>query len=254
MVLEKMKDNIVLWTCKLCGYDWRGKSPKVRSMRPHCYQCGSWSVKVKDWLIDKEKWEKARLDALERSVWRCQACGQKLNLSAPVHHLDYDDYYHPDNLICLCPHCHFLIHGKSPSYIRGKISMIFGMILIILGVLGINEVKISQTPIAQTPLVLAFIGVPLGIGLILLAFRLTKETRKVQKSAKKVIKKRQKLQAAILVKSELTMSQINGIFYCQQCMREISEQEFEDFGGLCKQCRGMPFQKEFPSPPGFPKP
>ncbi|MEW6162538.1 MAG: HNH endonuclease signature motif containing protein [Nitrospirota bacterium] len=269
-----MKDNVVLWTCKLCGNNWRGKSPKFRATRPHCSRCGSWFVRVKDWLIDSERWKKARLDALERADWQCQACRQRLDTSAPVHHLDYSDYYNPDNLVCLCPHCHFLIHGKAPSYILGKVSMIFGIISIILGVLGINEVRISQTSISQATVVLAFIGLLFGLGLILLALWLTKETRKVRgmvkellrsgrnstfaagfkMGVKKVIKKQPKHQEAISsIESEVTGAQINGIFYCQQCLREISEQEFEEFGGLCRQCRGMPSQKGFPAPPGFPK-
>lgn len=248
-----MKDNVVLWICKSCGYAWRGKSPKVRATRPHCSRCGSQNVRVKDWLIDRERWEKARQNALVRADWKCQACGYKLGNSAPVHHLNYSDYYHPDNLVCLCPHCHFLIHKKSPSYIIGKISTFFGIISIILGILSINEMRISQSPISQATLVLAFIGLPLGTGLILLALRLTKETRKVRGAVKKVINERLELQEAISVESEVIGTQTNEIFHCQQCGKEISEQEFDELLGLCRQCRGMPSQKGFPAPPRFPK-
>jgi len=248
------KENLVLWTCRSCGYDWRGKSPRVRASRPHCSRCGSRNVGVKDWLIDKERWERARHDALERVNWQCEACGRRLSPLEPVvHHLNYDDYYHLDNLVCLCPHCHYLVHGKIPSYIRGKVCMIFGIIAMIVGFLAINEVRISPASVPHATLLLAFIGIPLGIGLILLALKLTRETRKVRRAVKRVVKNRLGLPKATLVKDEVTELQTDEIFYCQGCGKEISEQEFEEFGGLCKWCRGMPLQKEFPAPPGFPK-
>ena len=77
------KENLVLWTCRSCGYDWRGKSPRVRASRPHCSRCGSRNVGVKDWLIDKEKWERARLDALERVNWQCEV-GVPPSLVPPI--------------------------------------------------------------------------------------------------------------------------------------------------------------------------
>ncbi|RKY30798.1 MAG: hypothetical protein DRP74_06275 [Candidatus Omnitrophota bacterium] len=42
-------------------------------------------------------------------------------------------------------------------------------------------------------------------------------------------------------------------FRCESCNRRISEEEYEEHGGLCRYCRGMPTQRGFPSPPGFPK-
>jgi hypothetical protein len=237
------KDNLVLWTCRSCGYDWRGKSPKVRATRPRCSRCGSWSVRVKDWLIDKERWKRARLDAFERANWQCEACGRDLNVSARVHHLSYDDYYHLDNLVCLCPHCHYLIEGKTPSYAFGVLSIIFGIIALFVGFLGgMNGV-----------LVLAFIGIPLGAGLLLLALRLTSETRKVRRAVRKAVKSRLKVPETILIENEEVELQTDENFYCQGCGREISEQESSDFGGLCRWCRGMPLQRGFPAPPGFPK-
>lgn len=176
------KDNLVLWACKLCGYEWRGKSPRVRAGPPYCSQCGSRSIKVKDWLIDQERWKKTRIDAFERANWQCQACGRKVDHSGRVHHTNYDNYYDINNLVCLCSHCHFLIHGKNPSYIFGKIFLILGIISIILGALGINEIRISQDPVRTATFVLALTGLPVGIALIILAFILTKETIKVRRA------------------------------------------------------------------------
>lgn len=42
-------------------------------------------------------------------------------------------------------------------------------------------------------------------------------------------------------------------YFCIQCGEEIPEHEFEEFSGLCKKCRGISIQENFPSPPGFPK-
>lgn len=42
-------------------------------------------------------------------------------------------------------------------------------------------------------------------------------------------------------------------FRCEVCNRQISEEEYYEFNGLCRYCRGGPIQKGFPSPPGFPK-
>jgi len=42
-------------------------------------------------------------------------------------------------------------------------------------------------------------------------------------------------------------------YRCKACNRIISKEEYEEFDGLCRWCRGAPTQKGFPSPPGFPK-
>lgn len=45
----------------------------------------------------------------------------------------------------------------------------------------------------------------------------------------------------------------NEKFYCESCNKRISEEEYDEHGGLCRYCRGAPTQQGFPSPPGFPK-
>lgn len=51
-----------------------------------------------------------------------------------------------------------------------------------------------------------------------------------------------------------TIEEIEEEYRCKTCHRRISEEEYEEFNGLCRWCRGAPTQKGFPSPPGFPKP
>jgi len=42
-------------------------------------------------------------------------------------------------------------------------------------------------------------------------------------------------------------------YRCGMCNKEISQEEYEEFNGLCRRCRGGPIQRGFPSPKGFPK-
>ncbi len=42
-------------------------------------------------------------------------------------------------------------------------------------------------------------------------------------------------------------------YRCTMCNREISQEEYEEFNGLCRRCKGGPIQRGFPSPKGFPK-
>jgi len=43
-------------------------------------------------------------------------------------------------------------------------------------------------------------------------------------------------------------------FICKNCGRKISGYDFYNHDGLCKYCRGIMIQKNFPpGPPGFPK-
>ena len=44
----------------------------------------------------------------------CQMCHSKENLKA--HHLSYDDFYNPDNLISLCDKCHSQVHAFTKAY------------------------------------------------------------------------------------------------------------------------------------------
>lgn len=124
------KDDLVLWSCKLCSYEWKGKSPYTRITRPYCRRCSSWSVRAKDWLINKEKWNHIKQYVLKRANWKCQACGCRINKSFYIHHSSYDNYYDVKNLVCLCRRCHFIIHGRSKSYIIGKRLLTSGIILI----------------------------------------------------------------------------------------------------------------------------
>lgn len=44
----------------------------------------------------------------------CQMCHSKNNLRA--HHLSYDDFYDPDNLVALCDKCHSQVHAFTKAF------------------------------------------------------------------------------------------------------------------------------------------
>ena len=59
-------------------------------------------------LLDP-RWQKKRLEVLERAGWKCQACSQEAK-TLHVHHLIYtakEPWEEPnENLECLCEDCH----------------------------------------------------------------------------------------------------------------------------------------------------
>ncbi len=118
--IKNESQNYVKWKCCNCGYKWKGLSPHARSKRPTCSSCGSWNVRVDNWLIDKNKWEGIKKKVIERDDFRCQRCGIKVNLDeARIHHTSYYDYYNSNFLITLCIFCH---HHKHKSFSE-KISL-----------------------------------------------------------------------------------------------------------------------------------
>jgi 5-methylcytosine-specific restriction endonuclease McrA len=74
----------------------------------------SYSEKLRD-----PRWQKKRLQVLERAGWICQVCGtgeQELQ----VHHPRYVNCREPwqyDNLISLCASCHSRHHVRSKPYV-----------------------------------------------------------------------------------------------------------------------------------------
>jgi 5-methylcytosine-specific restriction endonuclease McrA len=67
-------------------------------------------------LLDP-RWQKKRLEILQRDDWRCQSCGEK-EKTLHVHHTEYfhgcDPWDYPDILmITLCDHCHESEHDNE---------------------------------------------------------------------------------------------------------------------------------------------
>ena len=65
-------------------------------------------------LLKSPKWQKKRLEILERDEFKCQACGEK-EKTLHVHHVIYDNSLKPWEysnwkLITLCEDCHKLLH------------------------------------------------------------------------------------------------------------------------------------------------
>ena len=67
------------------------------------------------------RWQKKRLEILDRDDWKCRSCLSK-DETLNVHHMTYDNdienpwEYDNGNLITLCDYCHKLTH-KQPYYI-----------------------------------------------------------------------------------------------------------------------------------------
>lgn len=65
----------------------------------------SYSEKLKD-----PRWQKKRLEILERDKWTCQRCAST-DITLHVHHFEYNPgkepwEYPPESLITLCEDCH----------------------------------------------------------------------------------------------------------------------------------------------------
>ena len=76
----------------------------------------TYAEKLKD-----PRWQKKRLEILQRDEWKCRKCN-KSDKTLVVHHIIYtegkDPWNYPDyNFMTLCEECHSDIHNKS-SIIR----------------------------------------------------------------------------------------------------------------------------------------
>lgn len=85
-------------------------SPSLRSSK-------SYSEKLKD-----PRWQKKRLEILNRDEWACCICGESEN-TLHVHHKSYvkgkDPWdYDDDNFETLCEFCHDHEHSKYKDYIE----------------------------------------------------------------------------------------------------------------------------------------
>lgn len=71
----------------------------------------TYSEKLKD-----PRWQKKRLEIMERDIWACRLCGDT-ETELHVHHENYNgEPWESDNLITLCKYCHFLIEELRISY------------------------------------------------------------------------------------------------------------------------------------------
>ena len=65
-------------------------------------------------LLRHPKWQRRRLEIMERAEFRCEFCGND-KMELHVHHKRYETGrapwdYPDDDLICLCGSCHFEEH------------------------------------------------------------------------------------------------------------------------------------------------
>lgn len=68
-------------------------------------------------LLRDPRWQKARLDTMQRAGFACERCGDK-ETTLNVHHKNYKRDHAPweyelSNLVCLCRSCHEEIHEQK---------------------------------------------------------------------------------------------------------------------------------------------
>jgi hypothetical protein len=68
------------------------------------------------------RWQKRRLEIMERDRWKCAFCGDK-KTTLHVHHIKYERdrspwAYDDLELITLCEQCHRAVHSKHPDVMR----------------------------------------------------------------------------------------------------------------------------------------
>lgn len=84
-------------------------------------------------LLKDPRWQKKRLEILERDGWGCKWCGGK-DKTLHVHHIFYFKDKEPwevNNgfLVTLCEECHFLREGSGEYSIRDDITQNIGSLL-----------------------------------------------------------------------------------------------------------------------------
>lgn len=83
----------------------------------------SYSAKLKD-----PRWQRKRLEVMERDKFTCQICGDT-ETSLQVHHIKYQKGKEPwdypnDLLVTLCKHCHVEVEEINKTYRRDKFDSI----------------------------------------------------------------------------------------------------------------------------------
>ena len=78
--------------------------------------------------LKSPKWQKKRLEILQRDKFKCRACeNEKETLN--IHHISYDKNKEPwdydnDNLITLCDECHKTWHNIYDNYYSEYVSAV----------------------------------------------------------------------------------------------------------------------------------
>lgn len=68
-------------------------------------------------LLKNPKWQRKRLEILQRDEWKCQECSSEYT-ELHVHHIEYKDFllpwqYNDSDLITLCKKCHSKKHTQK---------------------------------------------------------------------------------------------------------------------------------------------
>lgn len=70
--------------------------------------------------LKNPKWQKKRLEILQRDEWRCRLCGDA-ETTLHIHHLEYSGQpwqAHNDKLITICEDCHYVIEDQKINLIN----------------------------------------------------------------------------------------------------------------------------------------
>lgn len=103
--------------------------------------------------LQDPRWQKKRLEVMERAEFQCECCGDNLN-TLNVHHKEYLKGHEPweyevDQLLCLCVDCHEVMHDSNYAlkYVISRLPIDFNydrtdVVFIIGGAIGLNYEKL----------------------------------------------------------------------------------------------------------------
>jgi hypothetical protein len=82
-------------------------------------------------LLRDPRWQKKRLQILERDGWKCRACFKESE-TLHVHHLAYRNGTNPWDynervLLTLCESCHDLAHRKTPGISADELNLLLSL-------------------------------------------------------------------------------------------------------------------------------
>lgn len=118
--------------------------------------------------LQDPRWQKKRLEVLERDFFTCQLCGDK-KTTLHIHHFCYPTSFNPwdielDGLITYCKHCHALIESdkeaKNNPYKVIKLLLIKDVWLLAVYNLGNDLVEIF-TYLSKTNSISYSVSIPI---------------------------------------------------------------------------------------------
>lgn len=119
-------DDCILSTCAQLTYKRKKERERKQERLNQNRQTNNMKQTEYSELLKHPKWQKKRLEILEKDKFKCQLCKDE-ETTLHVHHKKYKPNLKPweydsEDLITLCEDCHFIIgeheHTKDPIYIE----------------------------------------------------------------------------------------------------------------------------------------